>query len=97
MLFLSILMFIIAGVLSIFDLCLLVRAICSWVPSFRDSIIYNFTYTITEPILSPIRNLLMRFEWIRNFPLDLSFLVVFLLNNVFLSFFQNLAYTFLYM
>lgn len=90
-------MFIIAGVLSIFDLCLLVRAICSWIPSFQDSAIYNFTYAITEPILFPVRNLLMRFEWVRNFPLDISFLVVFLLNNVFLSFAQKLAYTFLSM
>ena len=97
MLFLAILMFIIAGLLSIFDLCLLVRAICSWIASFRESVIYEFTYTITEPVLLPIRNLLMRFEWVRNFPLDISFLVVLILNNVFLSFFQKLAYVFLSM
>ena len=97
MLFLSILMFIVSGILSVFDLCLIVRAVCSWIPALQDSAIYNFMYVITEPVLFPIRNLLMRFEWVRNFPLDISFLVVLLLNNAFLTLFQNLAYIFLNM
>lgn len=69
--------------LYVFDLFLLVRAVCSWVPSFRESAVYNLSYTVTEPILRPIRDMLHRFEWARRCPIDLSFLVVILLVNVF--------------
>ena len=69
-------------ILYVFDLFLLVRAVCSWVPSFRQSMVYNLSYTVTEPILRPIRDLLHRAEWARRCPIDLSFLVVILLVNM---------------
>ena len=65
-----------------FDLLLLVRAVCSWVPSSRGSMVYRFSYTITEPVLKPIRDLLYRAEWARRCPIDLSFLVVILIVNL---------------
>ena len=68
--------------LYVFDLFLLVRAVCSWVPSFRQSMVYNLSYTVTEPILRPIRDMLFRFDWARRCPIDLSFLVVILLVNM---------------
>lgn len=67
--------------LQAFDLFLIARAICSWIPSSRDSMIYRICYTVTEPILRPIRDLLFRFEWARRCPIDLSFIVVILLIN----------------
>lgn len=69
-------------VLYAFDLILLVRAVCSWVPSFQESAVYRFSYAVTEPVLRPIRDLLYRFEWARRCPIDLSFLVVILIVNV---------------
>lgn len=77
----NIIFYILSAILSVFDLLLLVRAVCSWVPSFRDSIVYRMSYTITEPILSPVRDLLYRIEWVRRCPIDLSFLVVLLIVN----------------
>ena len=68
--------------LSVFDFLLLVRALCSWVPSFRNSIVYRLSFTVTEPILSPIRDMLFRFEWARRCPIDISFLVVIILVNI---------------
>ena len=68
--------------LYVFDLLLLVRAVCSWVPSFRESVVYRYAYIITEPVLRPIRDLLYRAEWARRCPIDLSFLVVILIVNL---------------
>ena len=68
--------------LYVFDLALLARAICSWIPSSRNSMIYRTCYTVTEPILSPVRNLLFRLEWVRRCRIDLSFIVVIVLVNI---------------
>ena len=82
----AIMAYVLSVVLSIFEICLLVRAICSWVPSFRDSRVYEFVYKITEPILRPIRDAFMRWEFARRCPIDLSFLVVVILVSVAQSF-----------
>ena len=81
-------------VLYAFDLLLIVRAICSWVPSFRESMVYRFSYKITEPILSPVRDLLFKINWVRMCPIDLSFLVVVLLVNGLMSITSYLAFAF---
>ena len=69
-------------VLSIFDTCLFVRVILSWIPPARDSRIYEFLMRITEPIIYPVRKLLMRMEWVRRCPFDLSVLAVFILISI---------------
>lgn len=65
-----------------FDFLLLVRAICSWVPDFRNSKVYNLSFTLTEPILKPVRKLMWKFDWARRCPIDLSFLVVCILTTI---------------
>lgn len=87
----SVLAIIIYGILTAFECCMLVRAICSWVPSFRESKIYSFTLMITEPITGPVRELFMRFDWVRRCPLDISFFVVYILVTALASF----AYAFI--
>ena len=87
----SVFAMIIYGILTIFEACMLVRAICSWVPSFRESMIYRFTLIVTEPITGPIRELFMRFDWVRRCPLDISFLVVYILVTTLAS----VAYAFI--
>jgi YggT family protein len=76
------LFYVLNTVLYVFDLLLLVRAVCSWVPSFRESMVYRYAFIITEPVLRPVRDLLYRAEWARRCPIDLSFLVVILLVNI---------------
>ena len=88
----SIIFYLLNSILYVFDIFLLVRAVCSWVPSFRESMVYRVTFAVTEPILSPIRDMLMRFEWARRCPIDLSFIVVILLVNVLSSATSYLAY-----
>lgn len=71
-----------SAVLSAFELCLLVRAICSWIPSARYSRVYDFFHRITEPVLSPVRDIFMRWEFARRCPIDLSFIAVLVLLTI---------------
>ncbi|MBQ8145704.1 MAG: YggT family protein [Clostridia bacterium] len=91
----GIIFYILNTVIYIFDLLLLVRAVCSWVPSFRESIVYRFSFTITEPILRPVRDLLYRIDWVRRCPIDLSFIVVVLIANGLMRLTSYLAYMFI--
>ena len=90
----GIIFYLLNTVFYIFDLLLLVRAVCSWVPSFRESVVYRASYTVTEPILRPIRDLLYKIEWVRRCPIDLSFLVVVLLIQGMMSITNYLAILF---
>ena len=36
-----------------FDFLLLVRAVCSWVPDFRNSVVYNFPSELLSLFLLP--------------------------------------------
>ena len=91
----GIIFYILNTVVYAFDMLLLVRAICSWVPSFRESMVYRFSYIVTEPILRPVRELLFRIDFVRRCPIDLSFLVVVLLANGLMRITAYLAYMFL--
>lgn len=92
----GIIFYILNTIIYIFDLLLLVRAICSWVPSFRESIVYRFSFTITEPVLRPVRDLLFRIDWVRRCPIDLSFLVVVLIAHGLMRITSYLAFMFMY-
>lgn len=65
--------------LSAVELCMLIRALLSWFPIRDDNPILRFVCMVTEPLIAPIRALFDRMGWFRNFPLDISFLVAFLL------------------
>ena len=64
-------------------LMMIVRAVLSWFPGVgRNSRIMAFIYTVTEFFISPVRNFMSRFDFVRRFPLDLSFLVTFILLDM---------------
>ena len=67
---------------------MLIRAILSWFPPAdgRGGVIRNFVYTVSEFFVAPVRAFLDRFDWVRRTPIDISFLVTFLL----LSFLQTI-------
>lgn len=77
-----IILYVISSFLSLFELCLLVRAVCSWFPRARESRIYYFIFKITEPVLRPIRDAFMRWELARRCPIDLSFIAVIILITI---------------
>ena len=65
--------------LSAIELCMLVRAVLSWFPIRDDNPFLRFVCMVTEPLIAPIRALFDRTGLFRNFPLDMSFFVTFLL------------------
>ena len=91
----AVVFYLINTVLYIFELFMIARAICSWIPSSRDSMIYRISYTVTEPILRPVRDLLFKLEWARRCPIDLSFIAVIVLINLLSGVTSTLVYRFL--
>ena len=70
------------ALLGVVQLCMLVRAILSWFPVREDHPIATFTCMVTEPVIRPIRALFERMHWFENMPIDMSFLVAYLLLTV---------------
>jgi YggT family protein len=69
---------IVAGLLNLFLLCLFGRAVLSWFPSSGDgpmATVRSVLFTITEPVLAPVRRLLPPAR-IGGMGLDLSFMIV---------------------
>lgn len=65
-------------VLQIFQLILLARVLLSWFPNIdRSNPLVQLAFTITEPVLAPIRSLLPQTGMI-----DFSPLIVFLIISV---------------
>ena len=65
------------GIVTAMQMLMLVRAVLSWFPGSENSAFSEAVYSITEPLIIPVRIILDRFESVRNFPLDLSFFVTF--------------------
>lgn len=64
--------------LSALELAMLVRAVLSWIP-MQPNKFTDFLYAVTEPIVAPVRRLFERMNWFRGFPLDMSFLVTYII------------------
>jgi YggT family protein len=66
---------IVRTLLYVINFAMLLRAVLSWLPLDEDNRLLSAVCMITEPIIYPVRVWLDRFEALRNFPLDISFLV----------------------
>ncbi len=62
------------------------RAILSWVPLDEDNPIETFLYTVTEPVIAPVRAVLEHFGWFDGLPVDMAFFITFLLISVLTAF-----------
>lgn len=69
------------GILMAVQIALIVRAVMSWFP-FGENIISDIAYSLTEPLIIPVRRVLDRFESLRNFPIDIAFFVTFMIVSV---------------
>ena len=75
-------------VLEAVQLCMFITAILSWFPpSGEEGPIRRFLYTVTEFFVSPVRRFMERFEFARRSPIDLSFLITFILLSILSSIF----------
>lgn len=70
------------ALLLLLELCMLIRAILSWLPIKEDNPILLFVAMVTEPIVAPVRALFERFGWFQNMPIDMSFFVAYILLSV---------------
>ena len=68
--------------LSALQLLMFIRAILSWFPVNEDSAFLRFVYMVTEPVILPVRILLDRFGWFEGMPIDMAFLITFLLLSM---------------
>ncbi len=67
---------------SLLNLCIdvllvfmLISAVMSWIaPDLRHPIM-RFINGVTDALVTPVRRLLSRFEFVRSFPLDISFYI----------------------
>ena len=64
--------------LSAVQLAMMARAIISWFPIEPNKFI-RFLEIFTEPVVYPIRKLFEKLNWFQNTPLDVSFMVAYLL------------------
>lgn len=71
------------------DLCMLIRAVLSWIPSSGGSL-SSFLRAITDPLIIPFRKLCDRFGWFRNSPLDVPFLFAVVALMLLASFLESL-------
>ena len=72
--------------LSALQFAMLARAILSWFPMEEDNVIIGFLYSITEPVILPVRVLMERLGWFQGLPIDMSFFFTFLLLSLLQTF-----------
>ena len=65
--------------LTLLEYAMLFRAVMSWFPGARGNSFNVLLYEITEPLIAPVRSLMDRIQVLRGFPMDLSFMVTYML------------------
>lgn len=87
------------SVLFVYELILVARALISWLPVSRDNKFVDLLHAATEPVLSPIRNLLSRSSLFNNSMLSMmdfspiiAFFLIEMLRNVVFSIFKIFLY-----
>ena len=73
-------------ILSAWYLLFIISAVLSWLPDI-DNAFTDFLFSVTEPVLAPIRDLFDRLGVSSALPIDLSFLVVMILLSIVLNLF----------
>ena len=61
------------------DIGLFLRAILSWIDQDMSFRISAFVYTVTEPVIQPIRKLCYKKNWFQRTPIDMPFMITMLL------------------
>lgn len=70
---------VLAGMLiSVLELCFFLHAILSWFVD-ESNTVYRFTALVVEPVVRPVRMLLVKLNWFQGMPIDMSYLLAFLL------------------
>ena len=67
--------------LTAVQFAMLGRAILSWFP-MNSNKLTDFLYAVTEPFIYPVRMLFEKMRWFQGLPIDISFLVSYLLISI---------------
>ena len=65
------------------QICMFVRAILSWFP-MEPNKFTDFLFGVTEPVIYPVRRLMEKMNWLQGLPIDMSFMITYLLLSVIL-------------
>ncbi len=68
--------------LFVLQIAMLLRAVLSWFSPGEDNALKTFLYSITEPFILPVRNILSRFHIAEGLPIDIAFFVTFLILSL---------------
>lgn len=78
----SIVIYLFARTVSIFlnvlQWAMFIRAVVSWLP-IEENRFEDFLYVLTEPVITPLRRLFDKMGWFQSSPIDIAFMVTFLL------------------
>lgn len=80
----NILGFVCVAAIDILLWAMLIRAIMSIFTD--DGMIFSFVYSITEPVIIPVRKLLEKFNFASAMPIDISFMITYLLLSLLSTF-----------
>lgn len=65
--------------IDVICLLMLIRAIFSWFPTENEGKIQRVIFLMTEPVIAPVRKILFRMGWFQGLPIDMSFMITYLL------------------
>ena len=65
--------------LGLIYFAMFLRAILSWFIREEESVLMGLLAFVTEPVVAPVRGFLMRFRFVQRCPIDISFMVAFML------------------
>jgi len=68
--------------ISVIELAMFARAILSWFDQTGESKLSMFLYAVTEPVILPIRRLCERMHWFEGVPIDIPFMLTWLILMV---------------
>lgn len=66
------------SLISALEILMLARAVMSWFPQAQGNRFHQAVTAFTEPVIMPFRSLVNRIPALRGFPLDISFMLAYL-------------------
>lgn len=68
--------------IDVSDFAILIRVLLSWIPLDEDNKLEAFLYSITEPVIMPMRALMNKFDSLQTIPIDLPLLATAILLSI---------------
>ena len=64
------------------EILMFLRALSSWIVGDDDGPFIEFLYSVTEPMIYPVRKLVEKSDRLRELPVDVSFIITFIILSV---------------